>query len=190
MSQSAHSHTTLALTWTSTPESKFWLEESQYTSLRYHLVEIPAHKLLIFNSVSSLVKTWQPWSFVSRIKRISTTIQQNNSIGNTPCVIYTLFIIDFWMITRCLYTLDYPGQQFGTNVQNGAVSWTVTKQKHCPQIIIHQVHSGRGLCRHIVKPLTMMTTQLLPRTVFIQLKMMERGMAINALKTKWFFLVV
>ena len=105
MSQSAHSHTTLALTWTSTPESKFWLEESQYTSLRYHLVEIPAHKLLIFNSVSLLVKTWQLWSFVSRIKRISTIIQQNISIGNTPCVIYTLCIIDLWMITQCLPTL-------------------------------------------------------------------------------------
>ena len=33
------------------------------------------------------------------------------------------------MITQCLYTLDYPGQQFGTNVQNGVVGWTVTKQK-------------------------------------------------------------
>ena len=31
------------------------------------------------------------------------------------------------MITQCLYTLDYPGQQFGTNVQNGVVGWTVTK---------------------------------------------------------------
>ena len=65
-----------------------------YTSLRYHLVEISAHKLLIFNSVSLLVKTWQLWSFVSRIKRISTIIQQSISIGNTPCVIYTSFIID------------------------------------------------------------------------------------------------
>jgi membrane associated rhomboid family serine protease len=36
----------------------------------------------------------QGWSFVSRIKRISKTIQQNNSIGNTPCVIFTLYIID------------------------------------------------------------------------------------------------
>jgi hypothetical protein len=33
------------------------------------------------------------------------------------------------MITQCLYTLDYPGQQFGTNVQNGVVGWTVTRQK-------------------------------------------------------------
>ena len=59
------------------------------------LVEISAHKRLIFNSVSLLVKTWQLWSFVSRIKRISTIIQQSISIGNTPCVIYTSFIIDF-----------------------------------------------------------------------------------------------
>ena len=42
-----------------------------------HLVEIPAHKLLIFNYVSLLVKIWPLWSFVSRIKRISTIIQQN-----------------------------------------------------------------------------------------------------------------
>ena len=28
------------------------------------------------------------------------------------------------MITQCLYTLDYPGQQCGTNVQNGVVGWT------------------------------------------------------------------
>ena len=48
------------------------------------------------------------------------------------------------MITQCLYTLDYPGQQFGTNVQSGVVGWTVTKQKLCPQIIIHQAHSGKG----------------------------------------------
>ena len=45
--------------------------KSQDTSLRYHLVEISAHKLLIFNSAVH-------WS-----------------IGNTPCVICTLFIIDF-----------------------------------------------------------------------------------------------
>ena len=87
------------------------------------------------------------------------------------------------MITQCLYTLDYPGQQFATNVQNGVVGWTVTKQKLCPQMIIRQAHSGRELCRHIVKPLTVMTTQLPHQTVFIQLKMMERGMAINPLKT-------
>ena len=77
----------------------------------------------------------------------------------------------------------YSGQQFATNVQNGVVGWTVTKQKHCPQMIIHQAHSGRELYRHIVKPLTVMTTQLPIQTVFIQLKMMERGMAINPLKT-------
>ena len=170
MSQSAHSHTTLALTWTSTPELKFWLEESQYTSLRYHLVEISAHKLLIFNSVSLLVKTWQLWSFVSRIKRISTIIQQNISIRNTPCVIYPLCMINLWMITQCLYTLDYPGQQFATNV-----GWTVTKQKHCPQIIIHQAHSGKELCRHIVKPLTLTTTQSLHQTVFIRLRWWREG---------------
>ena len=85
------------------------------------------------------------------------------------------------MITQCLYTLDYPGQQFATNEQSGVVGWTVTKQKHCLQIIIRQAHSGKELCRHIVKPLTVMTTQLPRQTVFIQLKMMERGTAINPL---------
>jgi hypothetical protein len=59
----SQSQTTLALTWTSIPESKFWLKESQHTSLRYHLVEIPAYKLLIFNPVSLLVNTWQLCSF-------------------------------------------------------------------------------------------------------------------------------
>ena len=78
-----------------------------------------------------------------------------------------------------LFWLDYPGQQFATNVQRG-VGWTVAKQKHCPQII---THSGKEICRHIVKPLTVMTTQLPRQTVFIQLKMMERGTAINPLKT-------
>ena len=82
------------------------------------------------------------------------------------------------MITQCLYTLDYPGQQFATNVQNGVVGWTVTKQKLCPQMIIRQAHSGKELCRHIVKPLTLTTTQSLHQTVFIRLKMMERGAAI------------
>ena len=55
--------------------------------------------------------------------------------------------------------------------------------KLCPQIIIHQAHSGKELCHHIVKTLTMMTTQLPHQTVFIQLTMTERGMAINPLKT-------
>ncbi len=87
------------------------------------------------------------------------------------------------MITQCLYTLDYPGQQFRMIVQSGVVGWTVTKQKLCPQIIIHQAHSGKELCRHIVKPLTVMTTQLPHQTVFIQLKMIEKGTAINPLKT-------
>jgi hypothetical protein len=68
-------------------------------------------------------------------------------------------------------------------LQNGVVGWTVTKQKHCPQIIIRQTHSGRELCRHIVKSLTLTTTQLPHETVSIQLKMMERGMAIKPLKT-------
>ena len=48
-------------------------------------------------------------------------------------------------LTRCLYTLDYPGKKFETNVQNDVVGWTVTKQKLCPQIIIHQAHSGKEL---------------------------------------------
>ncbi len=78
------------------------------------------------------------------------------------------------MITRCLYTLDYPGQQFATNVQNGVVG---------PQMIIHQVHFGKELCRYIVKPLTLTTTQSPHQTVFIRLKMMERGTTINPLKT-------
>ena len=87
------------------------------------------------------------------------------------------------MITQCLYTLDNPGQQFATNLQNGVVGWTVTKQKHCPQMIIHQAHSGRELCRHIVKSLTLTTTQSHHQAVFIQLKTMEKGTAINPLKT-------
>ena len=61
-------------------------------------------------------------------------------------------------------------------VQNGVVGWTVTKQT---QMIIHQAHSGNELCRHIVKPLALTTTQI---AVFIQLKMMEIGTAINPLK--------
>ena len=40
------------------------------------------------------IKILPLWSFVSRIKRISTIIQQNISIGNTPCVFFTLFIVD------------------------------------------------------------------------------------------------
>jgi hypothetical protein len=63
----------------------------------------------------------------------------------------------------------YSGLQFATNVQNGVVGWTVTKQKLCPQMIIHQAHSGRELCRHIAKPLTLTTTQSLHQTVFIPL---------------------
>jgi hypothetical protein len=81
--------------------------------------------------------------------------------------------------------VDYPGQrfqQFATNVQSGVVGWTVTKKKLCPQMIIHQAHSGRELCRHIVKSLTL-TTQSHHQTVFIQLTMMKRGKAINPLKT-------
>jgi hypothetical protein len=53
----------------------------------------------------------------------------------------------------------------------------------CPQMIIHQAHSGKELCRHIAKPLTMMTTQSPHQKASIQLKMMERGMAIKPLKT-------
>ena len=64
------------------------------------LPSTPKSELLLADSallaLSLLVKTWQLWSFVSRIKRISTIIiQQNISIGNTPCVICTSFIIDF-----------------------------------------------------------------------------------------------
>jgi hypothetical protein len=77
------------------------------------------------------------------------------------------------MITQSLYTLDYLGQQFGTYVQSGVV------EKLCPEMIIHQAHSGKELCHHM----TLTTTQLPHQTVFIQLKMMERGMAINPLKT-------
>ena len=87
------------------------------------------------------------------------------------------------MITQCLYTLDYHGQQFGTNVQNGVVSEAKT-------LSTDVIHSGKELCRHIAKPLTMMRTQLPHQTVFIQLKMMERGMAINPLKTTCFCLIV
>ncbi len=81
-----------------------------------------------------------------------------------------------------LYSVWIHGQQFGTNVQSGVVGWTVTRQKHCPQMIIHQAHSGKDLCCHTVKPLTMMATQSPHETVFIQLKIMERGTAINPLK--------
>jgi hypothetical protein len=45
----------------------------------------------------------------------------------------------------------------------------VKKQKQWPQMIIHQAHSGKELCRNIVKPLTMMTTQYHDQTVFTQL---------------------
>ena len=48
------------------------------------------------------------------------------------------------------------------------VGWTVTKQKHCPLIIIRQAHSGRELCRHIVKPLTLTTSQLSHQTDSIE----------------------
>ncbi len=64
------------------------------------------------------------WALFRESKGFLTTIQQNFSIGNTPCVICTSFIIDLWMITLCLYTPDYPGQQFATNVQNGVVGWS------------------------------------------------------------------
>ena len=80
-SQSARSHTTLALKWTSTPESKFWLKESQYTSLRYHLVEIPAYNPLIFNSVSLLVKTWQLWSNTEMTAVLSSATLTGNANG-------------------------------------------------------------------------------------------------------------
>jgi hypothetical protein len=51
-------------------------------------------------------------------------------------------------------------------------------------MIIHQAHSGTELCRHIVKQLTLTTTQLPHQSVFIQLKMMmEKRTAINPLKT-------
>jgi hypothetical protein len=55
--------------------------------------------------------------------------------------------------------------------------------KICPPMIIHQAHSGKELCRHIVKQLTLTATQSSRRTVFIRLKMMGRGIAINPLKT-------
>ena len=74
------------------------------------------------------------------------------------------------------------GQQFGTNVQSGDVGWTVTRQKLCSQMIIHQDHSGKELCRHIAKPLTIMITQLPHQTVFIQLKMMEKETSIHLVK--------
>ncbi len=51
------------------------------------------------------------WSFVSRIKRISTIIQQNTSTGNTPCVIY-LSIYE-WLPDVCILwiTLDSNSQR-------------------------------------------------------------------------------
>ena len=67
-------------------------------------------------------------------------------------IVYYRFMNDYPMFV-------YSGQQFGTNVQSCVVGWTVTRQKLCPQMIIHQAHSGKELCRHIVKPLTLTTTQ-------------------------------
>jgi hypothetical protein len=70
-----------------------------------------------------------------------------------------LYIV-YHRFIQCLYILE----QFATNVQSSVVGWTVTKQKLCPQLIIHQAHFGNELCCHIVKPLTLTTTRL-PRQV-------------------------
>jgi hypothetical protein len=94
-------------------------------------------------------------------------------------IVYYRFMNDYLMFV-------YSGLAW-TNIHNECTKcrrWLDSDEaKLCPQIIIHQAHSGKELCRHIVKPLTMMTTQSLHQTVFIQLKMMERGTAINTLKT-------
>ncbi len=87
------------------------------------------------------------------------------------------------MITQCSYILDYRGQKFATDVQSGVVGWMVTEQKQCPQMISDQAHSGEELRQHIMKSLTLMTTRLPRQSVFSQLKMMEKGTAINPLKT-------
>ena len=93
-------------------------------------------------------------------------------------IVYYRFLNDYPMFV-------YSGLPW-TTIRNECTKWPrwldSDEAKLCPQMIIHQAHSGKGLC-HIARPLTMMTTQLLRQTVFIQLKMMERGMAINPLKT-------
>ena len=94
-------------------------------------------------------------------------------------IVYYRFLNDYPMFV-------YSGLPW-TTIRNECtkwrVGWTVTKRKHCLQVIIRQAHTGKELCRHIVKPLTLTTTQSPHQTVFIRLKMMERGTAINALKT-------
>ncbi len=58
----------------------------------------------------------------------------------------SLFIIDLWIITRCLYTLDLPW----TTIRNKSTKWRRRwlDSDECLQMIIHQAHSGKELCRH------------------------------------------
>ncbi len=66
------------------------------------------------NFVSLSVKTWQLWSFVSIIKRISTIIQQNMSIGNTHVsFIHCVLSIYEWLPNVCILwiTLDNNSQR-------------------------------------------------------------------------------
>ena len=69
-----------------------------------------------------------------------------------------------------------------TTIRNECTKWRrwLDSDEAKTLMIIHQAQSGKKLCRYIAKPLTMMTTKS-PHS--IQLKMMERGMAINPLKT-------
>ena len=99
--------TTLALTWTSTPESKFWLEESQYTSLSNHLVETPAHKLLIFNSVA-LFRESKGFQRLC-IKTFQLEIHHVSFI-------HRLLSIYEWLPNVCILWITLVG-------------WTVTRQK-------------------------------------------------------------
>lgn len=56
-------------------------------------------------SFSLLVKTRQLWRFISRIKRVSTIIQQHISFGNTPCVISVGLLVTKHNL--CLRTDNY-----------------------------------------------------------------------------------
>ena len=109
-----------------------------------------------------------------------STIQSNNYSSTTILTLHSKLTLYELNLLQQMPSIPL---EFATNLQSGIVGWTVTKRKHCPQIIILQAHSGKGLCRHIVKPLTMMTTQSPHQTVFIRLTMMKRGKAINPLKT-------
>jgi hypothetical protein len=180
MSQSAHSHTMLALTWTSTPESRFWLEESQYTSLRYHLVEIL--RQFIGQDLAALELCFD------NQKDFNDYTTKNFNWKYAMCHLYIVYY---------RFLNDYPIYVYSglpwTTICNECTKWRRwldSDEANCPQMIIRQAHSGKKLCRHIVKPLTLMTTQSPHQTVFIQLKMIEKKTSINPFKTTWYCPIV